>query len=216
MPKGHHGPPKKYDLGHAKSLYLSGMSRNEILKLPEFAAISPKYFDKIRWQERWAEERKSVVVASQHLAEGMPIRETITDRAKEIKEHTDFMWKELRRERDIYTLTPKANGFKAQLNRLNNLEKYNDLAVSALGMDKNGVGGDHHAAGLAFLSAIHTAPEGSQALLAVINLKPKENALQEPIRAEKQVSGKEAETILEEQDGEHEEGGEDQGENEGA
>lgn len=165
--KSNAGAPRKWNLAKAKSMFMMGMTREEILKEPEYQGMSPKYFDKVRWQERWAvqkeEIQKAALVKSNHV-----LRDTVDTWAKEQEEHTKFMTVALRRARAHYLKTLPANGISALKGQLDALEKYNNIAIKALHI-KDESPRDDHAAGAALLSLLHTSEPGSQALVTLMS-----------------------------------------------
>jgi hypothetical protein len=125
----HHGI--KHDWLFIKNMYMAGMEKGDLLKLPECAALSHAYLSRKMYSERWPQERRNL----QHKVKsvmGLTLHEQI---AQAGASHYQFMLKELADERQIIASRMKTTNMADQKERLDLIVKLEGLVRKTLGLD---------------------------------------------------------------------------------
>lgn len=158
-------PALKYDWGVIKALYLQGMSKKDILALPEAKGLKEPYFNKVITEGKWADEK----AAAQALAKQTGTLTIQENASKSVSRHYDFMLTELEKERRIAETRSKHGDIISQKARLGILKEIDETARRTLGLDDMKPG-DANANGFQFLIAVHGAPEGGETNAAMVAL----------------------------------------------
>lgn len=121
----------KWDWEVIKALYMGGMSKGDILKIPRYTGLSYSYFSKKISEERWNDLRETA------RAEGLGeiAKPLITRMAEAESDHQDWLLRTIEEERKIFDKTKDNKGGKEQISRLEAINRIDTMARRQLGLD---------------------------------------------------------------------------------